>query len=243
MIKKIIIFPFLILWVILSLIAIGIVEIIFNSIIIENIEYFKFFFFGMGMYLISLFFIKPKKYKFWNTFWHELSHIVFAILTFSKVNKLMVSPDIPEDGANGYVQYSFKKGKILDLLRGHFVSLAPYFFSPMTIILVLLYWLILPNESGNFFTSWFNKEPTLNGLLFFIGITYIYHTYTSFSQARPYQNDFDSVGYIYGMFFVVFMQLFFLIFILMVLGWNFDSFDLIYNYIKDYLEVQNEFFR
>ena len=234
LIKKIVIFPFIILWVILSSITIGIIGIIFDNIIIQNIEYFRFFFFGIGVYLISLFFIKPKKYAFWNTFWHEISHIIFAVFTFSKVHKLMIAPDMPENGAAGYVQYSFKKGKILDLIRAHFVSLAPYFFSPITIILVIIYWIILPSESGNFFTNWFNKEPTLNGILFFIGITYIYHIYTSFSQARPSQSDFNSVGYIYGMFFVVFMQLFFLSLILIVLSWNFDSFDLVYEYIKDY---------
>ena len=155
MIKKILLFPFITLWMVLSF---GISIIIWNiidNIYINEIAYFEFLFFGIAVYLISLIFIKPLKYKFWDTFWHEFSHIVFAILTFAKVHKLMVTPNNPENGAAGYIQYSYTPNKILGFIRGHFVSLAPYFFSPMTVILVFIYWVILPTSDGNFirFTS------------------------------------------------------------------------------------------
>jgi len=227
MFKKILLFPFITLWIGLSLIVTILIWSLIDSIFIKNYQYFEFLYLGIVVYLISLVFIKPYRYKFWDTFWHEFSHIVFAVLTFSKVHKLMVSPDNSENGAAGYIQYSFKPNKILGFIRGHLVSLAPYFFSPITVVLVFIYWIILPTSNSNFFMQFFEKEPTLNGLLFFIGLTYIYHIVTSFKQAKPYQSDFDSVGYIYGIFFVVFMQLFMLLFIIIILTYNFGSFDIV----------------
>jgi hypothetical protein len=218
----------------------------------DTIEEFKYLYFGIGVYVISLFILSHKMYEFWNTFWHEFSHIVFAVLTFSKVHKLMVGPDMPENGAAGYIQYSYPPNKILGFIRAHLVSLAPYFFSPMTMMLCGVYWLILPSDEG-VIASLFQKDPTLNGLLFMIGVTYAYHLFTSFVQAKPYQSDFDSVGYIYGMFFVVFMQIFLCGMILTILGLSFDSLEVMYGFFENIvsdidaivdllIEIKNEFF-
>jgi hypothetical protein len=205
MLKKIFLFPFISIWIFLSLYSIEQI-IIFGKILINHFDYFLFLFVGFISYFISLLFIKPKKYEYWNIFWHEFSHLIFAILTFSKIQQFTILSNKLNDGTAGYVKYSFKKGKFSSIIRNHFVSLAPYFFSPITMILLCIYLFD------------FNQINIVNILLFFIGLSYSYHLVIVFIQARPYQKDFKDVGYIYGMSFILFMQLVFLIIILFILN-------------------------
>ncbi len=112
------------------------------------------------------------------------------------------------------------------------VSLAPYFFSPLTAIIVVIYYLVIPDGSS-YLASIYLSHTMINSLLFLIGFTYVYHTITSYSQAKPYQSDF-SLGYGYGIIFVIMMQLIFLLLFLTVLTINYDSFYVIKNYMYDF---------
>ena len=231
------------LWILLS----GIFAIVVYRTVMEfyvvNVDDFLFLFVGLGTYLISMFIIKPIKYKFWDTFFHEISHMLFAILTFAKPLKLVVSPDEPENGVNGYARYQLSNESFLSrYFRGHIVGLAPYFFSPITLLLVLIYWMVIPDKQS-FLSAMFAPTPTLHGLLFLIGLTYMYHLRTALKQARPHQTDFHVVGYLYGMVFVCFVQLLFLTFFICVISINFGSFEFVFGLIQELIIDALEFAR
>ena len=200
--------------------------------LITNISFYKYFFIGFVALLIIIRFINPSRYKFLDTYFHEKSHIVFAYLTFATPQTLMVSPSNPQDGANGYVQYSFKKSRFMDAVRSYLVSLAPYFFSPLAFVYFCIYLVIIPTD-GFVMEGITTSQTTINIILFLCGFFYAYNLRTSFAQAKPYQTDFSDVGYKDGMIFVVFMQLLFLLFYSLILFSNHDSFSFLYEYVLD----------
>lgn len=218
MIKKTLGLVFVWIWIALSFYTILAIYFVFNNTIAQESEYFSYFVIGVGVYLISMIFIKPKKYQFLDTFFHELSHTIFAFLTGAKVNKFVVSID-SLSSQNGYVEYQFKSSKVMDIVRSHLVSLAPYYFSPITAFLLVVYYISLPSND-----DLFTNIPMLNGLLFLIGFFYMYHLRASISQAKPYQTDFNGVGYLYGIGFVIFTQGLFMLFMVTILSYNFDGF-------------------
>jgi len=228
------------LWVLISLFLSFMIYSVFVKYYIGNTTYFQFLFIGFVAYLLSMFIIKPVKYKFWDTFFHEVSHIIFAVLTFAKPNTLVIGGDAADKGAAGYAGYSFKKSTIMSFIRNHLVSLAPYFFSPITVFLILIFLMVLP-EKQSFIAEMFSTSPSLNGLMFLIGFTYSYHLRTSFKQARPYQSDFDSVGFIYGMSFVLCMQLLFLTLFISILSSSMGSFNYIFELSQEVLITLQNF--
>ncbi|WP_455756448.1 M50 family metallopeptidase [Sulfurimonas sp.] len=218
MLKNILGFVFFWFWLVLALYLMLGVYFVFNNTIANESEYFLYILIGGGSYLFSLFIIKPYRYRFWDTFFHELSHTLFAFLTGAKVNKFVVSID-SLSSQNGFVEYQFKTSKIMGFIRSHLVSLAPYYFSPLTVMMMIIYYTTLPSNN-----DFYSDLPILNGLLFMIGFFYVYHLRASISQAKPYQTDFNSVGYFYGLSFVFFMQSFFLLQFVTILAYNFEGY-------------------
>jgi hypothetical protein len=196
----------IILWILFTVICIVISIKLIIRIFLPNIKTFIFIFYGIVAFIIFNFIVPKRNLEFWNTFFHELDHIIFMLITFSSPQKFLVSPSMPEDGVNGYVIHNSSRNKIIQFAREHLVNLAPYFLSPLTLIFIAIYYLIIP--SSPYIASLYISKTVLNGLLFFIGFTYIYHVKTSFSQAKSYQTDF-SLGYKYGIIFIIMMQFIF----------------------------------
>lgn len=212
-------------WVALILFSASTVYGVIHASVLPHLHRYLFLAIGVATAWLSIQLVHPALYRFWDTFFHELSHIIFALLTFSRPTKLMVSPDQPETGlfgrTNGYVVLHRWGIGPLHFLRGHLVLLAPYFFAPMTFGIVLVYWFIDVQ-----FLRYLPHDGTgTRLLLFLIGFTYFYHVRTSFKQAGAYQSDFNYVGYRYGMLFVLMMQLHFLLFYLLVLTDDFALFN------------------
>jgi hypothetical protein len=234
--KKIIIFPFITIW------ALGLIMFVYAAygVIIEiaasRLNVFRFVFFGFAAYLVSVIFVKPQKYEIWNTITHELAHAFFVLFTFAKFNGFHVK------GGTGFVQYSYKKSTIMGLIRAHLVSLAPYFFPYATLILCLLFLIVKP-EKGIFITELLTGSTTIDSLFFFIGFTYAYHLTVSFIQARPYQTDFSKgVGFIYGIVFILCMQAFFFLVMLLILTFDYNAIQVIKDYFNDFVELISHYF-
>lgn len=86
---------------------------------------------GFGAYLAGWYFIfrKPGWGSYLSTFEHEITHALFAVLTFHKVTSMKTSW---HDGGSTTFQG-----------RGNWlVTIAPYFFPTVSIILAALLWLV-----------------------------------------------------------------------------------------------------
>lgn len=191
--------------------------------LVNKYSAFIYLYYGMGAYILFRYLIPQKTMIFFNVFFHELSHAIFALITFSPLRSFVVSPH-SNDTYMGYVEHAGSGNKLIYFVRSHFVSLAPYFFSPITVLAIGLYYLLIPYDFG--------YTTTINILLAIIGFSYLYHVSVSFKDMRPYQTDFAFLGFNYSVIFVIMMQLIFLIFFILILSsklYSFYQFKLILN--------------
>jgi len=221
-----------IIYTILSILLIYLIFILHKNYLFEYINFYKYLFIGIAVYIVSIFTIKPSKDNFAGTFFHELSHTVFAVLTLARVKKFTVSPQNPINGAKGSVSYHHKPSKIFANTREYLISLAPYFFSPLAFVFFMIYWVISPTN-GFMIEGISTSQTTINIVLFFCGFFYAYNLRTSFIQTGEHQSDFNAMGYKKGLVFVIFMQLVFLLFYSLILFSNHDSFLFLYDFIVD----------
>jgi len=220
-----------ILYSIFSIILATLIVIVHINYLADNIQSIKYIFIGGIAYSMIARYLHVKEDDFFSVFFHEISHIIFALLTFAKPHKLVVSPKDPQNGANGFVSYSFKSARFR-VVKEYLVSLAPYFFSPLAFVFFMFYWVLVPD--GDFILDGITiSQITLNVVLFLCGFFYAYNLHISFVQAGIHQSDFHYMGYRKGMFFVVFMQLLFLLFYSLILYSNYGSFEYLYEYILD----------
>lgn len=218
--KKILYFPFLFVWLTLSAAGAYAIYVLFSKIYLQHYEVYRFLYFGFGAYAVTIFIIKPRIYNFWNILVHELVHSIFAVLTFSKPRQLFVSSESAYT-QGGYMTYYCKPG-IMGIVRSHMISLAPYFFPLFAVVLGGLYLLVKPDSPGYISGSFFDTTKC-KFLLFLIGFAYSYHIIIFLRDARPSQSDFDSMGFLYGLTFVVFVQTAFLVMILLLLTQDYEG--------------------
>ncbi len=95
-----------ILWITITIICSLLIFELITNIFFQNLDSFKYLLYGIGSYIGVSILINKKYFQFWDTFFHELDHIIFALITFSSPQKLVVSPDNRGDGANGYVVHN-----------------------------------------------------------------------------------------------------------------------------------------
>ena len=131
-----------------------------------------------GATILSFLFIS--KGSFLATFEHELTHNLFAILTFNKPTGFHVNRD-----GSGLFQYR-GRGNIL-------ITLGPYFFQTFSFLLLPLYLVIIPDYYAYFF-----------GLL---GILTGYHTSSTIKEFRFRQPDIRKNGILYSTILVVFLNI------------------------------------
>jgi hypothetical protein len=218
-----------IIWVILILFGINLFVDISNRYVVHNLPYFYPLFIGIAVYAITLAIIPYRKYQFLNTFFHEMSHLIFAIITFGKPRKLVITN--ATSGTGGYVSYA--SSPFLKSIHNHIVALAPYFFIPLTLIFSLLIYYNQPHV----WYSWIYPSGNLNIYLFLVGFSYTYHLTMIITQARPNQTDFNAVGYKYGLLFSFVMHLFLLILVLAFITSKFGSIEYLksYPYTKEFV--------
>jgi hypothetical protein len=126
---------------------------------------------GVGVYLLLwLWLIRWWRTTFFSTLEHELTHSLFAVLTFHKVVGLRTSWS-----QGGHMRF---------VGRGNWlITLAPYFFPTICWALMLFYWLVpvIPWEIAH----------ALNGAAF------AYHVTSTMRETHAGQSDLQRAGFLY----------------------------------------------
>lgn len=236
-------------WILLGIVELFAIFELITQLIVPRFEEYKYLLIGFGSYwvIVVLFYLSgtvskdkskhreefAKTLGFYDTLVHELSHLVFVFLTFSRPKEMTVFREASKNqlGRMGYV-YSLKR---FGFIQSHLISLAPYFFPFLTMILWGFYLMVKP-ERVNFVARWFTIDPVFHGLFFLIGFSYSYHLFKTFREAQPGQFDFKNVGYFYGLSFVFFMKCFFLLVIISTLIMQYGSFEVLIETISNFLD-------
>lgn len=111
-------------------------RIFFNILItmVESSENYDNFFIGMGIYLLMWFILFRKKLGRWFAILeHELTHTIFAFLSFNKIVELRASI------VGGHMAFLGGKSK-----GNWLITISPYFFPTMAILVIGLIHLASP---------------------------------------------------------------------------------------------------
>jgi len=156
---------------------------IFWNIIItiaQNQERYDYFFMGMGLYILTWFVLFPKREgKLLMILEHELTHAIFAILSFKKI--LGIFAHIHHGGLMSYVDKNQKHDNWL-------ITISPYFFSILGMIVIALLHIATPSY-----------YPILEGML---GYVVVHHLHTIVVMTSPKQRDIKKVGYLFASLFL-----------------------------------------
>lgn len=235
MLIKLLKLKFFFVWIFISFFLGLLISSLISNVFIENLKYLEEFYFGIISYVISLVFIKPYKYRFINAFFHELSHMIFAFISFSEIKKLIV-----DKNGNSQVHCSINQNLFKQFFHSHFTVLAPYFFAPLTVILIILYIVLIPSSGTFNLIDLLNLNSNIDWMKFFIGFTYAYHFITSISQISPKQTDFKTSGFIYGLSFVLVMKLLFMLLVITVVSAELNSVEFLEDkYMNLFESLQN----
>jgi len=148
------------------------------EIIIRYKEHYYPFFIGMGVYIVIWKIIFKDIGSGWfSTLEHELTHILFAVVTFHKITDLKASFT-----GNGHIQYSGAGG------GNWMITISPYFFPTFpALVLGLMY--LSKNQFNMFFL----------GLL---GFSIFYHIHSTYRETHYGQSDLKEIGFSYAWFFL-----------------------------------------
>ena len=126
---------------------------------------------GAAVYtLIWMALLRRSRFSFFMTLEHELTHILFAILTFHRVTNLRVT--MTRGGVMGF------RG------RGNWlITVAPYFVPLTSLALILVQWLT---------PQW--TDP----LTVMVGAGFAYHLTSKAHQTHPGQSDLQKVGILFS---------------------------------------------
>ena len=151
----------------------------------DNGEAYLPFSIGLGAYLI-LIGIRNRSFqhnfKWFQTFSHELTHVIFSILTFNKIYGFSATSH-----SGGYVSYQGKSNML--------IALSPYCIPIFTIFLLI---------AASFIDG--QHAAFMVGA---VGFTYFFHVHTFFVQTRHYQPDLRAYGLIPSYSFIIFFNLLF----------------------------------
>ena len=135
------------------------------------------FFIGMALYILSWFLIFRHHGSWFFVIEHELTHTLFALLTFHRIHALVAT-----DRGGGFVQYSGSgNGNWLILI-------APYFFPTFSFVIIVFL---------HFFESQY--YPILMMLL---GYTLLYHLHSTIKETSRHQSDLKKVGLWFALLFL-----------------------------------------
>tara|TARA_B100000614_G_C14459963_1_gene457984 strand:- start:67 stop:726 length:660 start_codon:yes stop_codon:yes gene_type:complete len=147
------------------------------------------FLFGGGVYgLIWLFILRRRKRGMWDTFEHELTHVIFCILCLKKVHSFMAGSKADQSGRLGVVYHEQASG-----LRGTLITLSPYFFPTYTAFLLLI--------------RLFVADSALGVFDLFVGVTFIYHLISNWQEFGFHQSDITSQTKFFSVVFIILANL------------------------------------
>ena len=143
-----------------------------------NHYYIFHFLVPMAAFCLLFFMVSNLQNSFLSIAEHELTHLLFALLTFHKIVGMEVEQD-----KGGHVQLT-GKGNWL-------IALAPYFFPTFAIIILLI---------GVVYSSFGEEWPSF--LLPSFGFMVGYHICAVITQIHPKQTDFKAAGHLFSLMFL-----------------------------------------
>lgn len=148
--------------------------------------------------LFWVFFLRNTGTSSFAIFEHEITHMLFALLTFHKPVSLEVHRN--KGGSFGYQG----EGNWL-------ISLAPYFFPTFPLLIML----------GTLLYS-FTNQPVPDVFLIILGFATGYHICTIIASLHPQQTDFKQAGFLFTLLFLPAANLicYGIIFSFTVFGWR-----------------------
>lgn len=164
---------------------------------------------GSIAYLVSWLLIFKREFSgsFFSTFEHELTHAIFAWMTFNKVTGLTVTwREGGECRYEGHVNW--------------LMIIAPYFFPTLLLIPILL---------GVVFDS--SSAPLID---FLFGLLTLYHLTSTWRETHPAQSDLIQVRYLFAWLFLPAANvLVYGVFILLLLGGSGEAWQFFFNTCRD----------
>ncbi|MCF7911355.1 MAG: hypothetical protein K9M99_02415 [Candidatus Cloacimonetes bacterium] len=149
-----------------------------------------------GFFIVLYLLFLHKIMDFWETFAHELTHLLFALITFNKIEGFSATDN------GGAVSYRGRSNWL--------TSLSPYFFPIYTTFFVVLSLVI--NQ---------RYQVYINHL---IVISYLFFLMTLVQQFSYSQSDISKSGYVFSTIFVFIMNVLILLFIVFHLGGKLPEF-------------------
>ena len=134
------------------------------------------FFLGITIYFFIYIILIRGKITIWDTLEHELTHALFAILTFNKIDSIAVNK------SGGEVRYSGQG-------RNFLITLSPYFF-PTFLILILPLKLLIAIE-----------YKFIMDII--IGFLFLYYVLSTVKEAHFKQPDLHIFGLFYSYSFII----------------------------------------
>lgn len=133
-------------------------------------------------YILSLiiFFLVRYRMSYLTTFEHELTHNIWAILTFKKPVGFHV-----DEERGGLFEYQGGSN--------YFIALSPYFFPTFTFFVFPLFFIIK------------NEYVLLHNII--LGVTYGFFAARSLNETRPYQPDIRQYGLFFSYLFIIFWNI------------------------------------
>lgn len=171
------------------------IEVILINILIQLVYFVGFVF--LAGFLISLcnrLFYKTVNQKkavcyatgFLGTPIHELSHALFCLIFFHKIEEIKLFQIDDENGVLGYVRHSYNKKNLWALLGNYFIGVAPILCG--TAIVYLMTWLLLPEASAEI-TAYMNDLIMLESG----GLSWSWITYSAVALSEIVQVFFTSI--------------------------------------------------
>lgn len=148
------------------------------EIIYYHYSFYEYLFIGMGAYFILWIFIfKNNKGNWFLTIEHELTHTLFALLTFHNIVDFKAT-----DSLGGHMQFSGVGG------GNWLITIAPYFFPTFSTVVI-----------GFVYISQSQYYPILIAIL---GYSIIYHIHSTYIETSSQQPDIQELGLLFSSLFL-----------------------------------------
>lgn len=166
------------------------------TLLIHKPNLIKYMLLGFGSYMLVWYFlIRKSNISILSTFEHEITHCIFAWLTFNRVIGLTGTLR-----SGGHMKYEGHANWLL--------SIAPYFFPTLTFLTLLI--LGISGHSENYIS------------LIVVGATLAYHVTSTFQETHHAQTDLQEVGFVFSILFLPTANLicYSVVFAVLIEGWT-----------------------
>ncbi|HCC44597.1 MAG TPA: hypothetical protein DEQ32_09385 [Gammaproteobacteria bacterium] len=148
-----------------------------SGIVSDVFSYHQAILIGFAAYILAwlVYFKKDSAGSFFSTFEHELTHAVFAWITFKRVSGLFV-----DWRAGGYCK--------IDGGMNWLIYIAPYFFPTLMIVPIALSFIV--------------KREYFEAVQFLLGAVLAYHVTSTYEETHTGQTDLQETSFLFALLFL-----------------------------------------